>query len=112
MRLRKGFRRHRSYTNGTPEHQTHEQEQTSTIVPEKSRVRQLVRQVIGNPNFQYQLMMMLLTFAPEQVNMDRRIDSMTNTVSNIRNVSELINNTMQSLRAAAEAPKQIRRLLK
>ncbi|EGO62387.1 hypothetical protein [Acetonema longum] len=112
MRLRKNFRRHRSHTNRTPETQTQEKKQNIKIVPEQSRVGQLVRQVVGNPNFQYQLMMMLLTFAPEKVNMDRRIDTMTSTVNNIRNVSELINNTMQSLRAAAEAPKQIRRLLK
>lgn len=42
--------------------------------------------------------------------MDRRIDSMSSTVDKIRNITDVIENTMQSVKVASEAPKQIRRL--
>lgn len=70
-----------------------------------------IRRVLDNPNFSFQLMVIILTLASENVQMDRRIDGMTSTVDRVRNIAEVINNTMNSVKVAAEAPKTIRRLL-
>ncbi|SMC94807.1 hypothetical protein [Sporomusa malonica] len=70
----------------------------------------LFRKVIENPNFNIQLMVIILSLASENFSMDRRIDSMSSTVDKIRNVTDVINSTMQSVKVATDAPKQIRRL--
>ncbi|MDF2873504.1 MAG: hypothetical protein K0R22_187 [Sporomusa sp.] len=70
----------------------------------------LFRKVIENPSFNVQLMVILLTLASENFSMDRRLDSMTSTVDKIRNVTDVINSTMQSVKVATDAPNQIRRL--
>lgn len=69
-----------------------------------------LRKVMENPSFNIQLMVILLTLASENFSMDRRLDSMTSTVDKIRNVTDVINSTMQSVKVATDAPKQIRRL--
>ncbi len=71
----------------------------------------LLRRVISNPEFPVQLMMVLLTMSSGNVRMDRKIDTMSTTVETVRNITNLLTNTMQSLKTAAEAPKQIRRML-
>ncbi|MDU4962254.1 MAG: hypothetical protein E6X17_16480 [Sporomusaceae bacterium] len=71
----------------------------------------LLRKVINNPEFPVQLMMVMLTMSSGNIRMDRRIDSMNTTIDTVRNVTNLLTNTMQSLKSAAEAPKQIRRML-
>lgn len=71
----------------------------------------LFRRVINNPDFTFQIMVIILTLASDNVKMDRRIDTMTNKMDAIRNVTEVLNNTMKSVKTAAEAPKHIRRLL-
>ncbi|MEN6414452.1 MAG: hypothetical protein ABFC84_17075 [Veillonellales bacterium] len=71
----------------------------------------LFRRVITNPDFTFQVMVIILTLASDNVKMDRRIDTMTNKIDAVRNITEVINNTMKSVKAAAEAPKHIRRLL-
>jgi len=70
-----------------------------------------VRKILDNPNFSFQLMVIILTLASDNVQMDRRIEGMTTTVDKVRNIADVINNTMNSVKAAAEAPKTIRRLL-
>jgi|GEM_PF-1927590 len=93
-------------------------ERPEVVLPEVTPKKQqtprgpaaLFRRVIENPNFNIQLMMILLTLGSENFSMDRRIDSMSSTVDKIRNVTEVINSTMQSVKVATEAPKQIRRL--
>lgn len=71
----------------------------------------LIRKIINNPNIAFQLMVIILTLASDNVKMDRRIDKMTSTIDTIKNVTEVINNTMRSIKVAAEAPKHIRNLL-
>lgn len=70
----------------------------------------MLRKIMENPNLNIQLVVILLTLASENFSMDRRIDSMSSTVDKIRNVTDVINSTMQSVKVATEAPKQIRRL--
>ena len=70
----------------------------------------LFRKMMTNPNLNVQLMVIVLTLASDNFPMDRSIDSMSSTVDKIRNITDVINNTMQSVKVAAEAPKQIRRL--
>jgi hypothetical protein len=67
--------------------------------------------VINNPEFPVQLMMVMLTMSSGNIRMDRRIDTMSTTVDTVRNITNLLTNTMQSLKTAAEAPQQIRRML-
>jgi hypothetical protein len=71
----------------------------------------LFRKVINNPEFPVQLMMVMLTMSSGNIRMDRRIDTMSTTVDTVRNITNLLTNTMQSLKTAAEAPQQIRRML-
>lgn len=79
-------------------------------VPVKSMRK--IRKLFRDPNFSVQIMTVLLTMTSDNVRMDRRIETMTTTVDKVRNVSELINNTMRSLKTAVETPSQIKRLLK
>jgi len=68
------------------------------------------RKIMTNPNLNIQLMTIVLTLASGNFPMDRGIESMSSTVDKIRNITDVINNTMQSVKVATEAPKQIRRL--
>lgn len=88
-----------------------------TVLPSKKRPKQTLRspgaffrKMITNPNLNVQLMTIVLTLASGNFPMDRGIDSMSSTVDKIRNITDVINNTMQSVKVATEAPKQIRRL--
>ena len=71
----------------------------------------MIRQLMGNPNFNMQLMVILLSLTSDNIQMDRRIDGMTTTVEKVRNITELVNNGVQSMKVVAEVPKGIRRLL-
>jgi|GEM_PF-1351934 len=71
----------------------------------------MIRQLMGNPNFNMQLMVILLSLSSENIQMDRRIDGMTTTIEKVRNITELVNNGVQSMKAVSEVPKSIRRLL-
>ena len=88
-----------------------------TVLPSKKSQKQrlrrpadLFRKMMTNPNLNVQLMTIVLTLASGNLPMDRGIDSMSSTVDKIRNITDVINSTMQSVKVAAEAPKQIRRL--
>lgn len=72
----------------------------------------LFRQVIGNPDLSYQIMVILLTLTSDNVKMDRRINTMTSSIDSLRSISEVLTTSVRSLQTAAEAPKQIRKLLK
>lgn len=68
-------------------------------------------QILNNPNFNLQLMVILLSLTSEDMQMDRRIDGMTTTIDKIRNITELVNNGMQSMKMVSDVPKSIRRIL-
>ena len=70
------------------------------------------QKLFDDPNFGIQVMTVLLTMNSNNVHMERRIDTMSSSIEKVRNLTELINNTMRALKSAAEAPQQIRRLLK
>lgn len=70
-----------------------------------------LERIVNNPNFNLQLVVILLTLGSENMRMDRGIAGMTTTIDKIRGITDVIGNTMQSVKAATEAPKQIRRLL-
>lgn len=71
----------------------------------------MIRQLMGNPNFNMQLMVILLSLTSDNIQMDRRIDGMTTTIEKVRNITELVNNGVQSMKMVSEVPKSIRRLL-
>lgn len=71
----------------------------------------MIRQLMGNPNFNMQLMVILLSLTSDNIQMDRRIDGMTTTIEKVRNITELVNNGMQSMKVVSEVPKSIRRIL-
>lgn len=110
LRLRRRHKRIKRSDNSEPNSVAPQTEKIKEAVPVKP-VRRL-REIINNPNFGFQLMTVLLTFTSDNVRMDRRLDNMTSTVDKVRNITDTINNTMRSLKAAAEAPAQIKRLLK
>lgn len=65
----------------------------------------------NNPNLSMQIMVILVSLTSDNIQMDRRIDGMTSTIDKVRNITELVNNGMQSMKAVSEVPKSIRRLL-
>lgn len=71
----------------------------------------ILGQIMKNPNFNLQLIVILLSLTSEDIQMDRRIDGMATTIDKVRNITELVNNGMQSMKMVSEVPKSIRRLL-
>lgn len=83
------------------------------VVKEAKPVKpfKMIRQIMNNPNFNMQLMVILLSLTSDSMQMDRRIDGMTTTIDKIRNITELVNGGMQSMKVVSEVPKSIRRIL-
>lgn len=77
----------------------------------KLKPMRLLRRVMNNPNLGYQIMVIILTLTAEDTKMDRRINGMTSSIDTLRGITDVITNSMNSLRQAAEAPRQIRRLI-
>jgi hypothetical protein len=71
----------------------------------------MLRQIVSHPDFGYQCMVVLLSLTQNNISMDRRIDTMTSSINTLRNIAGVLTNATQSLKAAAEAPRQIRRLV-
>lgn len=111
VRLKKLIRKKiRAQTSGQ-EDSGNDKTKVARPVHDSSKVSKMFRSILNNPNFSYQAMVILLTLSADQVPMERRIDTMNTTVDKVRNISDMITNTMQSLKTAAETPKKIRRLL-
>ncbi len=75
------------------------------------RPLKMIRQLMKNPNFNMQLMVILLSLTSDNMQMDRRIDGMTTTIDKVRSITELVNNGMSSMKVVSEVPKSIRRIL-
>lgn len=73
--------------------------------------RWLKRIVKSDPNLGYKMVAVFLTLASDNLPMERRISQMNTRVEQIKNIAEVVNNSLQSLKTAAEAPTHIRRLL-
>lgn len=86
-------------------------EKTEKVYKNAATGNRFFKSILSNPNLGFQLMVIILTIASENVQMDRRIAGMTTTVEKIRNITEVIGATMTSVKAASEAPKKIRQML-
>jgi len=71
----------------------------------------MIKQLMSNPNFNMQIIVILLALTSDNLQMDRRIDGMTTTIDKVRNITELVNNGMKSMRMVSEVPKSIRQIL-
>jgi len=125
MRLRRHYKNYqRSKTEGGKEEEDMQKSENglgnkaqnkkeSKVVKEAKPVKPLkmIRQIMNNPNFNMQIMVILLSLASDNMQMDRRIDGMTTTIDKVRNITELVNNGMQSMKMVSEVPKSIRRIL-
>ncbi len=124
MRLRRHYKNYqRSKTESGKEEDMQKSEEglgtkaqktkESKVVKEAKPVKPLkmIRQIMNNPNFNMQIMVILLSLASDNMQMDRRIDGMTTTIDKVRNITELVNNGMQSMKMVSEVPKSIRRIL-
>ena len=117
MRLRKWrIRGSRSTTTArgakTPGEAKASGEEVKVAKPvEQSGIPNFLRTIVNNPEFPVQLMMVILTMSTGHISMDRKIDTMSTTVETVRNITNLLTNTMQSLKTAAQTPQQIRRML-
>lgn len=78
----------------------------------KNKPLRMLKRIVSNPDFGYQCMVVLLSLTQNNVSMDRRIDTMTSSIDTLRNITGVLTNATQSLKTAAEAPRQIRRLVK
>ena len=111
MRLRRRFKRNTSASRTTSAEQDGNEVKVAKPVKPLNKASSFIRNIVSNPNFSYQTMVILMTLASDNIPMDRRIDTMSSTVDKVRSMSEMITNTMQSLKTAAETPKKIRRML-
>lgn len=113
MRLRRRFKRSDPALLTSGHENSSENSEVKVAKPAKplNKASRFIRNIVSNPNFSYQTMVILMTLTSDNIPMDRRIDSMSTTVDKVRNMSDMITNTIQSLKTAAETPKKIRRLL-
>lgn len=113
MRLRRRFRRSNPALLNSSKENSSENSEVKVAKPVKplNKASRFIRNIVSNPNFSYQTIVILMTLASDNIPMDRRLDTMNSTVDKVRSMSEMITNTMQSLKVAAETPKKIRRIL-
>ena len=71
-----------------------------------------LRQMTKSPNFNSQLMVIVFSLLSDNVPLARPIENVTSTIDKVRNISEVLTSTMQSVKVASEVPTQIRRLFK
>lgn len=86
-------------------------EQVTVETPYQPGPGNFLRRIINNPNFSFQAVIILLTLFSDNFPMERHLNGITTTVDKIRNVTEVVNSTMQSLKVASEAPRHIRKML-
>jgi hypothetical protein len=110
---RRNRKRPRNTESGEPlEHEKVKQAKPANPVnPLLARPMKLVRQVLENPNLGYQAMVIIMALASDNVNMDRRINTMSSSLDSLRGITEVVNNSIRSLQTASEAPRQIRKLI-
>jgi hypothetical protein len=72
----------------------------------------MLRRIMNHPDFAYQCMVIFLSISQGNGSMERRIDTMNSSIETVRNITGVLNKATQSLKAAAEAPREIRRLVK
>lgn len=70
-----------------------------------------IQKFIENPNLIVQLLVIVFTLTSENDQMDRKFEGVSNTVDKIKNITDILNSTMRSVKVAAEAPEKIRQLL-
>ncbi len=78
----------------------------------KFRPMQIIKNMISTPDLGIQIVLILLTLTSENMRMDKRIDNMSVSIDKIRNVNEVINNSIQSLKVITELPKNVRHIMK
>lgn len=71
----------------------------------------ILRQILENEDLSYKLLIIAITLLNGPVKLDRKMDTMTATVNRLRGMTEVLNTTMNALKTASEAPRQIRQLL-
>jgi hypothetical protein len=124
MRFRKRGRKKRAVINvsaepvedSLPEFVTHANATQQQQVEAKGKNKginpmRFVRQMVKNPDFSYQALMIFMTLTSgDNMRMDQRIETVSTSVEKMKSATEVIGTTMKSLRAAAEAPRHIRKL--
>lgn len=70
-----------------------------------------LKTIMENPNLAIQLMVIILTMSSESMQMERRLDGVATTVEKVKNVADVLTNTLSSVKAAAQTPRKIRQLL-
>jgi hypothetical protein len=71
----------------------------------------LFRKIVQNPNFSSQMMVIVFSLLSDNVPMARPLENMSTAIDKARNISDVLSNTMQSVKVATEVPKQIRQLM-
>ena len=91
----------------------HEAERPQNVKEAKpAKPFQMIKDLMkNNPNLSMQIMVILISLTSDNIKMDRRIDGMTSTIDKVRNITELVNNGMKSMKMVSEVPKSIRRIL-
>lgn len=70
-----------------------------------------IESILNNPNLAIQIMVIILTMSSENMQMERRMESVSTTVDKVKNIADVLSDTMNSVKVAAETPRKIRQLL-
>lgn len=93
------------------QHEPEERDTKNVKEGKSAKPLKMIKELMNNPNFNMQIMVILLSLTSDNLQMDRRIDGMTTTIDKLRNITELVNNGMKSMKMVSEVPKSIRRIL-
>jgi hypothetical protein len=90
---------------------TAEQSIEAKTVNKGMNPKRFIKQIVNNPDFTYQALMVLMTLTSgDNMRMDQRLETVGTSVEKVKNATEVIGSTMKSLRAAAEAPRHMRKI--
>lgn len=79
--------------------------------PGAKKPQGFIENILHNPNLSFQIMVIIMTLVSDSGQMERRIDGVTSAVEKVRNIADLLSNTMSSVKTASETPRKIRQML-
>ena len=93
-------------------HKKHHDDKGTQRETETKNVNSLFNRIIANPNFSYQIVVIMITLLSDNVPLDGKIRHMSTSIDKFRNIVDVLNNTVGAIKTASDAPRQIRGIIK
>lgn len=77
----------------------------------KPQINWFKEKFLANPKLLFQIGIIIFVVICETTKMERQMDNFSSTVDKIKDVTEIMNHTMRSVKIAADAPEKIRQVL-